>query len=134
MPGSGVTYYVGGILTVALLIMLWQLTKSSDGGITFAQPTMPAIHDELATPLNVTVHAVLEMPTEPPPPTLGAFGLPTVTSTPGGDYCNPKYQQGGTVCRQPYPTPPTPTPYPSCANSGVEAGDVCTWPTSYAGI
>ena len=88
-----------------------------------------------ADPVEVSVRAVLELPsptpTEPPTPTIA----PTVSDPPppGPVTCGVSAQETGSVCRMPPPTPsPTPT-LPTCWSAEAVAGRLCVLrPTAVA--
>ncbi|HEY7036015.1 MAG TPA: hypothetical protein VH482_32075 [Thermomicrobiales bacterium] len=122
--------------TVGLLMGLFAraiIDGPSDTGLANAAAGNRAAAGDLAAAaeaptMQVNVRAVLELPS----PTVTNTPQPTATSSPdpasGLDFC--ANADPGKLCKVPFPAPPTPTPYPSCANMDqLTPGDWCVWPT-----
>lgn len=86
-----------------------------------------------APTVEVHLRAILELPS----PTATSTPRPTATASPdpAGNLNFCADVEPGKLCKVPYPNPPTPTPYPSCADmEQLAPGDWCVWPTYPAGL
>ena len=84
-----------------------------------------------APTMEVYVRAVLELPSPTPTSTPRATATASPDAASNLNFCADV--EPGKLCKVPYPAPPTPTPYPSCADMAQLApGDWCIWPTQPA--
>ena len=90
--------------------------------------TIPPEDEVMAPPANVSPISVSVELVYPPTETPGAKVVAVATSTPGTDYCDPRFTKGGETCTKPDPPPPPPTPLPGCFDPGVTPGRRCVWP------
>ena len=122
-----VVYALCGICFIGGLLVSTELLQDGVGRTT--EP--PREFERVSSPMHfdISVKAVLDLPTETPMPTTTVTATPTVAprTTPARalNFCGTQPLEEGNICRMPMPTlTPSPT-FPTCYSEKALDGGLC---------